>query len=160
MPDSIDHELFEDICPACLAVSKVDGSLTSGQFCKSCSPVTYACHRCAADPQPANFGNRRKCAFLADGSFTPENWRCATIDAILNIIPSSFEHDGDDESIQGLLCEPEETRGWIILGRYKHRGCTSSAMHFGDSRAEPLTLALAEATLAYHLGSFVETTAK
>jgi hypothetical protein len=122
-------------------------------------PEPFKCPRCAADPQPKDFGNPRRCAFLADGTFTPENWRCATIDAILNIIPSSFEHDGDDESMQGLLCEPEDTRGWILLARYKHRGCTSSAMHFGDSRAEPLTLQLAEATLTYHIGSFIDTTA-
>jgi hypothetical protein len=120
----------------------------------------FRCPRCAADPQPKDFGNTRRCAFVTDGSFTAENWRCATIDAILDIIPSSFKHEGSDESMQGLLCEPEQTGGWIILARYKHRGCTSSAMHFGDSRAKPLTLALAEATLAYHLGSFIETTAK
>jgi hypothetical protein len=116
----------------------------------------YQCPRCAADPQPKDFGNPRRCAFLADGSFTAENWRCATIDTILDIITSSFDHDGSDESMQGLLCETEETRGWILLARYKHRGCTSSAMHFGDSRAEPLTLKLAEDTLAWYHGTMIE----
>lgn len=112
--------------------------------------MPYQCPRCAADPQPANFGDPRRCAFLEDGSFTPDNWNCATLDELLNIIPTSIEHDGDDESMQGILCDPNEARGWILMARYKHRGCTSSAIHFGDSIAEPLTLALAEATLAYH----------
>jgi hypothetical protein len=116
----------------------------------------YRCPRCAADPQPKDFGNPRRCAFKADGTFTPDNWNCATIDALLNIIPTSFEQEGSDESMQGILCEPEDTRGWLLFARYKHRGCTSSAMHFGDSVAEPLTLALAEDTLAYQLGSFIE----
>lgn len=112
--------------------------------------MAYLCPRCAADPQPANFGNPRRCAFLEDGSFTPENWNCATLDALLDIMATSFDHDGDDESFQGILCDPNEARGWILMARYKHRGCTSSAIHFGDSVAEPLTFALVEATLKYH----------
>lgn len=35
--------------------------------------------------------------------------------------------------------------GWIVLTRYKHRGCTSSAIHVGDFfPPRPVTLSLVE----------------
>lgn len=115
------------------------------------SVSAYRCPRCEADPQPKDFGSPRRCAFTADGSFTPENWICATIDALLEIAATSFEQELDSETLEGVACEPEERGGWILLARYKHRGCTSRAIHFGDKRCEPLTLALAEETIAYHI---------
>jgi hypothetical protein len=66
---------------------------------------------------------------------------------------TSIDEEGIDESLQGVRCAPgpELTgNGWILMARYKHRGCTSSAIHFGDSRCEPLTLSLAEAALEHH----------
>jgi hypothetical protein len=112
-----------------------------------------ACHRCEADPQPSNFGSPRRCAFNADGTFTPENWNCATIDALLigGALEryGSGEHGGDDETMQVVYSGGGYGSGWIVLTRYKRRGCTSSAVHVGDFwPAKPLTLAITEAFIA------------
>lgn len=108
---------------------------------------TFRCPRCAADPQPSNFGNPRHCAFTATGEFTTENWNCATLDALMELMGLEDEHHGTDESLQLVkvrLCDDTETNGWIVLTRYKHRGCTSSAIHVGDFwPAQPLTYTLA-----------------
>lgn len=115
------------------------------------------CNRCTADPQPANFGSPRRCAFNPDGSFNKDNWNCATISALLNL-EHCVEHYGDDESMQVVTVpsppDPDAlvhfcTDGWIILTRYKYRGETSGAHHvMWSGLVEPLTLELAERTLS------------
>lgn len=126
---------------------------------------TFRCPRCTADPQPPHFGSPRNCAFNADGSFTPDNWNCATLDALME---NAKEHWGDDESMQVVLWAYEfdasawydlppgappvmerGTDGWLIFTRYKSRGCTDAAGHFNQHDGfRPLTLAMAEAFLA------------
>jgi len=113
----------------------------------------YLCPRCAADPRPENFGNDRQCAFSADGSFSPDNWNCATmsllVDAAQNVI------HGCDEQMEVRPVNREDYGGWLITSRYKHRGCTSSAIIVGDFYPPvPLTLARAEAILS---GDHLET---
>jgi hypothetical protein len=109
------------------------------------------CQRCLADPQPADFGDPRQCAFDDAGNFTPENWNCATIEQLVNEFYVR-ELECSDESAQIIPVQDDEwggSRGWIILTRYKHRGKTSSALHVGDFwPAKPLTLGLAEETIA------------
>lgn len=100
------------------------------------------CRRCEADPRPKHFGSDRNCAFNADGTFTDDNWNCATIEALMVDCEEFF---GSDESIQ--IVKGEEHGGWIVLTRYKRRGKTSGAMLMGDYLPRPLTLALAEAWL-------------
>ena len=127
-----------------------------------------ACPRCEADPQPQNFGSPRNCAFkrdrLADGSmlivpsdysFTPDNWQCATMTALID----AYDRDrkkviyGHDESMNIIPCDPDadsDYGGWIVLTRYKSRGKVSSAVHVGDFYPpRPLTVALAEATITF-----------
>ncbi len=116
----------------------------------------YLCPRCAAGPKPEDFSSARSCAFDEAGNFTPDNWRCATIDALEELIPDTDwwpELSGADESAQVVPVRLSEdyTEGWIILSRYKHRGKVSSAVHLGDFwPAEPLTLELAELVIANH----------
>jgi hypothetical protein len=103
----------------------------------------YHCLRCLADPQPSNFGSLRSCAFDAKGNFTPDNWRCATMDLLLEL--KQQEVDGSDESMQIIPVNGDEASGWLVLTRYKHRGCTSSAVVVGDFwPPKPLTLMAAE----------------
>ena len=119
-----------------------------------------ACHRCEADRQPPGFGDPRKCAFLDDGTFTPENWNCATLEALTGEDSSerpwpqwrTTEVNGMDESLQ--VVAGSDYGGFLVLTRYKHRGRTSSAVHVGDFwPARPLTLRVAERWLA---GTFWE----
>lgn len=105
----------------------------------------FMCPRCAADPQPEDFGSPRKCAFLEDGTFTPKNWNCATIDVVMNAW--AIEIEGVDEHMEVVPVPAEwaSTNGWIVLTRYKRRGCTSSAVHVGDFwPPRPLTWAVAD----------------
>ena len=108
-----------------------------------------ACDRCEADPQPKNFGSPRQCAFDEAGNFTPKNWNCVT----LNLLSGSEDDyhvvvaGGEDETLEA--CYSGHFGGWIILTRYKHRGCTSSAIHVGDFfPPRPVTLELVEKFIA------------
>jgi hypothetical protein len=114
--------------------------------------ITYLCPRCAADPQPKNFKSPRKCAFLADGSFTSDNWMCATLIAVEE--RGSYDpHYGFDET---AYVEPfyvqtlagKSTSGFLVVTKYKQRGCVSSAVWVGDFYPpRQVTLAVAEAYL-------------
>lgn len=111
-----------------------------------------SCHRCAADPQPPNYGSPRRCAFDDEGNFTKENWSCATIDALLLWTDGGrpdwrvVEVSGIDETLH--VIRGNDWGGFIVLGRYKHRGCTSSAIVTGDMwPVQPLTLEIANAWL-------------
>ncbi len=123
----------------------------------------YLCPRCAADPQPTDFGSARRCAFQADGSFTDDNWNCATEDVLLGIIfndddwEERYSIGGNDESIQIIpVYRPDEDGffwgdGWLVMTRYKQRGKTSNAYWIGDSHdAEPLTLQIANDVIGWH----------
>lgn len=108
------------------------------------------CPRCAADPRPTGFGDDRKCAFDAAGDFTPENWNCATLEALMDVQPPLYRTvSGNDESLQTCYRRSCEFGGWIVLTRYKRRGCTSSAVYVGDFwPPQSVTLALVEEFLA------------
>lgn len=110
--------------------------------------MKFRCARCAADVRPANFGSDRNCAFNEDGSFTPDNWNCGTISALICGDESALTIvSGCDETVE--VIRGEEHGGFIVLSRYKRRGCTSSALLVGDFwPARPLTLQMAEAWLA------------
>jgi len=112
------------------------------------------CKRCLADLRPKHFGNDRKCAFDENGNFTPDNWNCATLGALANA--EEIDHRFGDESIQICLVGEDMEHddvcgGFIVLSRYKHRGCCSSAIHVGDFfPPKPVTLEFAERILAAH----------
>lgn len=112
------------------------------------------CRRCSETP-PGNLSSPRRCAFTDTGEFTPENWNCGTIEALLR--GPHEQRSGEDESMQIIpVREPFNEDGvddaywdgWLILTRYKTRGRTSSAVHVGDFwPPQPLTLVLAESML-------------
>lgn len=115
------------------------------------SEQPFKCPRCAADPRPENFGNDRQCAFTADGQFTPENWNCATIDALLGTNPQTTHGLDERCEVTPTWLDVEDDDGthwyggWIVTTRYKRRGCTSSAVYVGDFHPpQPVTLAFME----------------
>jgi len=107
------------------------------------------CHRCLADPQPKNFGSPRRCAFDDAGNFTPENWSCATLDALDDARGAAnrlYEVGGFDETLEVYV--GDEYGGFLVVTRYKHRGKVSSIVLIGDFwPPKPVTLAVVEAWL-------------
>lgn len=119
----------------------------------------FLCRRCSADPQPSNFASPRSCAFTTDGAFTPDNWNCVTLNLLADDEDRGVNLGGDDESgrvvpvartwIDQYGDREFSTDGWLVLTRYKHRGCCSSAVQVGDFwPPKPLTYELAEQMLA------------
>lgn len=163
---AITDDVAKVTCKSCMkgsnwriAVGQATGALPQTR------PVVFRCARCEADPIPAHSGPRQ-CAFDERGRFTPDNWRCATLDALtrvpwLDVMQAAWVY-GQDESLQPipafvLQTDPDDpsytmsgSEGFIVLSRYKTRGKVSSAMHVGDFwPAKPLTLAFAERVLDY-----------
>lgn len=104
------------------------------------------CPRCQRDPHPALFEGPRRCAFDEEGNFTPKNWNCATLTALMGLDRCTEDIYGADESMQ--VIRGRDYGGFLVLTRYKWRGCTSSAVHVGDFwPPEPLTLQTAQAWL-------------
>lgn len=114
-----------------------------------------ACLRCLADPQPADFGSPRRCAFDDDDNFTPENWNCATISRLYAAADTDVaQFSGNDETGNAFMADPEEDGGFIVVTRYKHRGKTSSAIHVGDFYPpRPVTLALVNRAISSYLAA-------
>jgi hypothetical protein len=111
-----------------------------------------SCPRCKADPQPANFGTPRMCAFH-DGTFTPGNWNCATMTHLRDLAEELGEISGScDEHVHTLYIDPsleELPRGFLVLQVYKRRGRTQGAVYFDADAGghRELTLELAELIL-------------
>lgn len=128
----------------------------------------FLCPRCAADPQPANFGQPRKCAFTSSGAFTPDNWNCATLSLIRH--QRYDDHVRNDDETVAVAVYPDgsfepatltippmqalgnleaqeivpECFSHIVLSFYKDRGTVKSALMLGrGSFLIPLTFAVA-----------------
>ena len=94
------------------------------------------CDACVNDPKPNNFNFRRRCAFT-HGDFNSDNWNCATMSELLQVM----YHDDDtttlycdDETLMIWPIKPDEGFGyWIIVGCYKTRGRVDTfAIHGSD----------------------------
>ena len=96
------------------------------------------CPRCAADPQPENYGSPRRCAF-PEGVFVADNWACASMDVV-----RSREDDGEsiaNRCDQRLVTLILPSGAFLVLGIYKHRGRTEAAVVIDEAVVRPLTLA-------------------
>lgn len=109
----------------------------------------YRCARCANDVRPANFGNDRKCAFSIGGLFEPENWNCATLDRLMEVGAPTHVY-GDDETLSVIMADPDD-QGFLVLTRYKTRGCTSGLSWVGDfPEYRAVTKDLVERAIRWH----------
>lgn len=97
-----------------------------------------SCPRCLADPQPAHYGDPRRCAFDEGGRFDPGNWNCATVSELICLgeQDGSARVYGDNQSLDYVrayvLDDPGYHEGWLVLTRYKERGRCSSITWVGD----------------------------
>lgn len=107
--------------------------------------MTYQCPMCVARGKNWT-GTDPKCAFLADGTFTADNWACASMlwlrenaqftnrnedDCSLSVT-SVRSYDSNDSMSDG--------HGFAVCSYYKSRGCTPVAMFMRDEEFRPLRL--------------------
>jgi hypothetical protein len=103
--------------------------------------------------QPAGFGEPRRCAFMANEVFKTDNWNCATMAYLRDLVEELGEISGScDEHIHTLYIDPDLEdlpRGFLVLQVYKRRGRTQGAVYFdADSGGHrKLTLELAKLIL-------------
>lgn len=118
-----------------------------------------ACQRCKNEPVRTN-GDKsalRRCAFDERGKFVADNWQCATLDALSDLVHSELAVPGTlpavlyslDEVLQIVPCDPEADHGWIAMTRTQHRHVVASAVHVGAHAPKVLSLGVAITTLAY-----------
>jgi hypothetical protein len=97
-------------------------------------------------------GSDPTCAFV-DGTFTTDNWNCATMNRLREIAEEhNWTHRDDtaSASIGFIPFEGDEESGYIVLTWYKRRGQTGNAVVMWDEEpVKPLTLDLATQALKY-----------
>jgi len=126
-----------------------------------------SCTRCKL---PKNFpGDERRCAFES-GTFSKDNWRCGTMDALRDLLPNDGECTWSDFATRcdtsaasiGVLHIPESAdwddagkpedyslQGYVVMTWYKQRGSVGSAtIVYDDEEPRTLTLVEAEAIIA------------
>jgi len=91
------------------------------------------------------YGGDPTCAFLNNEEFDPDNWNCATMNALraLEELPQSRRWCCDDQSLLVFPLEGE----FLILSWYKNRGRTDGAWTLYSDLIEPLSLEAAERVL-------------
>lgn len=91
------------------------------------------CNLCATTPKNWE-GDDRKCAFES-GTFSDDNWNCATMSKLRDIA-ENYRIYGDDQSIAVIPVSEvgEYNSGWLVLSWYKSRGRTDVAqiVSYGD----------------------------
>jgi len=101
-----------------------------------------ACPRCVARGK-AWGGDAPKCAFTS-GVFSGDNWQCATMNALRELVEDKPEARWSDDQWAAVI-PVESLSDHIVMSWYKHRGCTELAYIVGTK--EPLTLEQAEMAL-------------
>ena len=104
-----------------------------------------SCPRCKSRGKNWN-GTDPKCAF-ATGVFNPDNWNCATANALREIVPADNWNNNDDQ--HACLITGVEESLHVLLHWYKSRGRTEGAwMVTIEGEMKPLTLTEAERVVA------------
>lgn len=104
-----------------------------------------SCPRCKSRGKDWN-GSDPKCAF-ATGVFNPDNWNCATANALRDIVKADNWNNNDDQ--HACLITGVEESLHVLLHWYKSRGRTEGAwMVTIEGEMKPLTLAEAERVVA------------
>jgi hypothetical protein len=93
--------------------------------------ICMICELCEKDPKPGHFAERRRCAFEAE-EFSRDNWQCGTMNALRDA-GEAFSLRDDEQN--GSICvvpipwnDNQLAQGYIVLGYYKNRGRTGSAV--------------------------------
>jgi hypothetical protein len=98
-----------------------------------------------------------RCAFQLDGVFSRDNWMCATMNTLCDVVePNRVYNGGDCSMALWPIVEHAEGNGdeYLLLGWYKNRGATATALIVvadDPARApQPLTLEYAELVIRQH----------
>ena len=116
----------------------------TGEAPVRCSAVV-SCPRCKSRGKDWN-GSHPKCAFET-GVFNPDNWNCATANALRDIVKADNWNNNDDQ--HACLITGAEDSLHVLLHWYKNRGRTEGAwMVTIEGEMKPLTLTEAERVVA------------
>jgi hypothetical protein len=94
---------------------------------------------CAARGKNWN-GSDPKCAFLADGTFTADNWACASMMWLREHAHFTNRNEDDCSLSVTRICPPDFGAGFAVCSYYKSRGCTPVAMFMSDDTCRPMSL--------------------
>jgi hypothetical protein len=107
------------------------------------------CKLCSTDTHPQNFAEPRKCAFDDAGQFTPNNWRCATMDKLRDLA-REWGYTCRDDDYAGSIGVIASYDGYIVMTWYKQRGKVGSAVVMADDEPTALlSLKVAEDAVAF-----------
>lgn len=100
-------------------------------------------------------GSDPRCAFPA-GVFTPDNWNCATMNALRDLSDALDRSWRDDNAAASMGYVPigdalDGASGYVVMSWYKSRGRTGQAWTMWDDDTPHLTT-LAEAEAAIQEG--------
>lgn len=105
------------------------------------------CRLCEERGIPDHFASNPNCAFDETGTFTGDNWQCATMNALRDLVEDGYGERiyGDDESIAIIRVPYHIGLGFIVMTWYKDRGQTGNAIVMSTDHPErKLDLRLAE----------------
>jgi hypothetical protein len=106
------------------------------------SPKKSECPACKARGKTWK-GSNPKCAFPDGGAFSPDNWNCATANALRNYAQErAHAQRWSDSSIGYIPLERYDAEGeFLVLHWYKDRGqCEGAYILHGENTPRALTL--------------------
>ncbi len=116
------------------------------------------CKRCIERGTPKNFGSEPECGFYPTGIFKSDNWNCATLNKLREVIQEKYEdkivYSRDERLITiPLDHNPEDTiieADFLIVGWYKQRGRTQTALLISEERYYLVKLKEIEQFIEHH----------
>ena len=109
--------------------------------------MSSPCKRCVERGKTWS-GSDPVCGFDASGAFNPDNWNCATLNALRDLASKGGTRLRYCAESACLIPIPEDGPGYFVLMKwYKDRGRTSAAWLLSSGAHEPLSLADAEFVL-------------
>ncbi|EMT54781.1 hypothetical protein I532_04215 [Brevibacillus borstelensis AK1] len=108
------------------------------------------CKLCVERGKPWS-GDDPRCAFERE-TFSPDNWNCATMNALRNIAEAQGHTHRDDMGPCSIGFVPFEgdDAGYIVMTWYKNRGRTGNAVVMRDSEIRTFTYQDARDALAHN----------
>lgn len=103
----------------------------------------YLCPACQNRLNKGDIHKDYKCAFNEKGEFVTPNWRCATLNLIVDLGEDVY---GNDQMVS-LLSHPDEI-DMVTLSRYKRHGACDQAVIL-DSDPRPVKALTLETAIAF-----------